>query len=96
MPGRPLSRCWENYGGQLILPEGALVGRDLEVALNGEEPAFLSGGESFEALEGVTVEVLPRWEGLRLTVHGVEVVVEWEQARSRIASCSSPTKGRAG
>ena len=73
----------ENYGGQLILPEDALVGRDLEVALNGEEPAFLSGGERFEALEGVTVEVLPRWEGLRLTVHGVDVVVEWEPARSQ-------------
>lgn len=73
----------ENYGGQLILPEDALVGRDLEVALNGEEPAFLSGGERFETLEGVTVEVLPRWEGLRLTVHGVDVVVEWEPARSQ-------------
>ena len=45
--------------------------------------AFLSGGERFEALEGVTVEVLPRWEGLRLTVHGVDVVVEWEPARSQ-------------
>ena len=45
--------------------------------------AFLSGGESFEALEGVTVEILPRWEGLRLTVHGVEVLVEWERAQAQ-------------
>ena len=44
---------------------------------------YLSGGQAFDVLPGVTARILPRWEGLRLTVHGVEVLVEWERAQAQ-------------
>ena len=74
----------EEYGaGALVLPEGAYLGRDLELALGDTLVGYLSGGQAFDVLPGVTAQVLPRWEGLRLTVHGVEVLVEWERAQAQ-------------
>ena len=74
----------EEYGaGALVLPEGAYLGRDLELALGDTLVGYLSGGQAFDVLPGVTARVLPRWEGLRLTVHGVEVLVEWERAQAQ-------------
>ena len=74
----------EEYGaGALVLPEGAYLGRDLELALGDTLVGYLSGGQAFDVLPGVTARILPRWEGLRLTVHGVEVLVEWERAQAQ-------------
>lgn len=71
----------EEYGvNTLVLPEDAYVGRDLELAGQEADWSFLSAGENFAVLEDVTAQVLPRWEGLRLTVNGVDVVVEWNTA----------------
>ena len=74
----------ESYGaGTLVMPQDAYVGRDLELALGEGALEFREAGESFPVLEGITAQILPRWEGLRLTVHGQEVLVEWEQAASQ-------------
>lgn len=74
----------EEYGAkQLVLPEGAYVGRDLELALGDALPVFLEGGGSLSLWEGVSAQVLPQWEGLLLSVHGVEVLVEWGPAQSQ-------------
>lgn len=72
------------YGAkQLVLPEDAYVGRDLELALGDALPVFLEGGGSLSLWEGVSAQVLPQWEGLLLSVHGVEVLVEWGPAQSQ-------------
>lgn len=72
------------YGAkQLVLPEDAYVGRDLELALGDALPVFLEGGDSISLWEGVSAQVLPQWEGLLLSVHGVEVLVEWGPAQSQ-------------
>ena len=68
------------YDCNLVLPQGSYVGRDLELALHGKEPAFLEAGESFQPLPGITGEVLPQWTGFALNVNGVDVVVEWENS----------------
>lgn len=74
----------EEYGAkQLVLPEDAYVGRDLELALGDALPVFLEGGDSVSLWEGVSAQVLPQWEGLLLSVHGVEVLVEWGPGQSR-------------
>lgn len=74
----------EEYGAkQLVLPEDAYVGRDLELALGDALPVFLEGGDSVSLWAGVSAQVLPQWEGLLLSVHGVEVLVEWGPAQSR-------------
>lgn len=74
----------EEYGAkQLVLPEDAYVGRDLELALGDALPVFLEGGGSLSLWEGVSAQVLPQWEGLLLSVHGVEVLVEWGPGQSR-------------
>ena len=74
----------EEYGAkQLVLPEDAYVGRDLELALGDALPVFLEGGDSISLWEGVSAQVLPQWEGLLLSVHGVEVLVEWGPGQSR-------------
>lgn len=74
----------EEYGAKaLVLPQDGYVGRDLELALGDTEPVCLPAGESFSPLPGVTAQILPRWEGLRLTVNGVETLVEWEPAASQ-------------
>lgn len=74
----------EEYGAkQLVLPEDAYVGRDLELALGDALPVFLGGGDSVSLWEGVSAQVLPQWEGLLLSVHGVEVLVEWGPGQSR-------------
>ncbi|MGI6255906.1 MAG: ComEC/Rec2 family competence protein [Acutalibacter sp.] len=75
----------EEYGGSLTLPEGSYVGRDLELALDGEEVRFLEAGERFQPLSQVTAQVLPQWEGFQLEIYGVEVMVEW--ASSQGESC---------
>lgn len=68
----------KEYGVEtLVLPEDAYVGRDLELAGQEADWSFLSAGESFPVLGEITAQILPRWEGLRLTVNGVDVVVEW-------------------
>lgn len=68
----------EEYGaGSLVLPEGAYVGRDLELAAKETPVTFLSAGESFSVMEGMTAQILPKWKGLRLTVNGVDTLVEW-------------------
>lgn len=72
------------YGAkQLVLPEDAYVGRDLELALGDALPVFLEGGDSVSLWEGVSAQVLPQWEGLLLSVYGVEVLVEWGPGQSR-------------
>lgn len=74
----------EEHGAkQLVLPEDAYVGRDLELALGDALPVFLEGGDSISLWEGVSAQVLPQWEGLLLSVHGVEVLVEWGPGQSR-------------
>lgn len=74
----------EEYGAkQLVLPGDAYVGRDLELALGDALPVFLEGGDSVSLWEGVSAQVLPQWEGLLLSVHGVEVLVEWGPGQSR-------------
>lgn len=74
----------EEYGAkQLVLPEDAYVGRDLELALGDALPVFLEGGDSVSLWAGVSAQVLPQWEGLLLSVHGVEVLVEWGPGQSR-------------
>lgn len=74
----------EEYGAkQLVLPEDAYVGRDLELALGDALPVFLEGGDSVSLWEGVSAQVLPQWEGLLLSVYGVEVLVEWGPGQSR-------------
>lgn len=74
----------EEYGAkQLVLPEDAYVGRDLELALGDALPVFLEGGDSVSLWEGVSAQVLPQWEGLLLSVYGVEVLVEWGPAQSQ-------------
>lgn len=74
----------EEYGAkQLVLPGDAYVGRDLELALGDALPVFLEGGDSVSLWEGVSAQVLPQWEGLLLSVHGVEVLVEWGPAQSQ-------------
>ena len=74
----------EEYGAkQLVLPEDAYVGRDLELALGDALPVFLEGGDSVSLWAGVSAQVLPQWEGLLLSVHGVEVLVEWGPAQSQ-------------
>lgn len=74
----------EEYGAkQLVLPEDAYVGRDLELALGDALPVFLEGGDSVSLWEEVSAQVLPQWEGLLLSVHGVEVLVEWGPAQSQ-------------
>lgn len=74
----------EEYGAkQLVLPEDAYVGRDLELALGDALPVFLEGGDSVSFWAGVSAQVLPQWEGLLLSVHGVEVLVEWGPGQSR-------------
>ena len=85
----------EEYGaGALVLPEGAYLGRDLELALGDTLVGYLSGGQAFDVLPGVTARILPRWEGLQLTVHGVEVHAALDCPKA--AGCSSPTRRRAG
>ena len=72
------------YGAkQLVLPGDAYVGRDLELALGDALPVFLEGGDSVSLWAGVSAQVLPQWEGLLLSVHGVEVLVEWGPGQSR-------------
>lgn len=72
------------YGAkQLVLPEDAYVGRDLELALGDALPVFLEGGDSVSLWAGVSAQVLPQWEGLLLSVYGVEVLVEWGPAQSQ-------------
>lgn len=74
----------EEYGAkQLVLPGDAYVGRDLELALGDALPVFLKGGDSVSLWAGVSAQVLPQWEGLLLSVHGVEVLVEWGPGQSR-------------
>lgn len=74
----------EEYGAkQLVLPGDAYVGRDLELALGDAPPVFLEGGDSVSLWAGVSAQVLPQWEGLLLSVHGVEVLVEWGPGQSR-------------
>jgi len=74
----------EEYGvKQLVLPGDAYVGRDLELALGDALPVFLEGGDSVSLWAGVSAQVLPQWEGLLLSVHGVEVLVEWGPAQSQ-------------
>ena len=74
----------EEYGAkQLVLPGDAYVGRDLELALGDALPVFLEGGDSVSLWEGVSAQVLPQWEGLLLSVYGVEVLVEWGPAQSQ-------------
>ena len=74
----------EEYGAkQLVLPGDAYVGRDLELALGDALPVFLEGGDSVSLWAGVSAQVLPQWEGLLLSVHGVEVLVEWGPGQSR-------------
>lgn len=74
----------EEYGAkQLVLPGDAYVGRDLELALGEALPVFLEGGDSVSLWEGVSAQVLPQWEGLLLSVYGVEVLVEWGPGQSR-------------
>lgn len=74
----------EEYGAkQLVLPEDAYVGRDLELALGDALPVFLEGGDSVSFWAGVSAQVLPQWEGLLLSVYGVEVLVEWGPGQSR-------------
>lgn len=74
----------EEYGAkQLVLPEDAYVGRDLELALGDALPVFLEGGDSVSLWAGVSAQVLPQWEGLLLSVYGVEVLVEWGPGQSR-------------
>lgn len=74
----------EEYGAkQLVLPGDAYVGRDLELALGDALPVFLEGGDSVSLWEEVSAQVLPQWEGLLLSVHGVEVLVEWGPGQSR-------------
>lgn len=74
----------EEYGAkQLVLPGDAYVGRDLELALGDALPVFLEGGDSVSLWEGVSAQVLPQWEGLLLSVYGVEVLVEWGPGQSR-------------
>lgn len=74
----------EEYGAkQLVLPGDAYVGRDLELALGDALPVFLEGGDSISLWAGVSAQVLPQWEGLLLSVHGVEVLVEWGPGQSR-------------
>ena len=74
----------EEYGAkQLVLPEDAYVGRDLELALGDALPVFLEGGDSVSLWAGVSAQVLPQWEGLLLSVHGVEVLVEWGHGQIR-------------
>lgn len=73
-----------NYGADtLVMPQDAYVGRDLELVLEKTSLEFREAGESFQVLEGITAQILPRWEGVRLTVNGVKVLVEWEQAASQ-------------
>ena len=74
----------EEYGAkQLVLPEDAYVGRDLELALGDALPVFLEGGDSVSLWAGGSAQVLPQWEGLLLSVHGVELLVEWGPGQSR-------------
>lgn len=74
----------EEHGAkQLVLPEDAYVGRDLELALGDALPVFLEGGDSVSLWAGVSAQVLPQWEGLLLSVYGVEVLVEWGPGQSR-------------
>ena len=74
----------EEYGAkQLVLPGDAYVGRDLELALGDALPVFLEGGDSVSLRAGVSAQVLPQWEGLLLSVYGVEVLVEWGPGQSR-------------
>lgn len=74
----------EEYGAkQLVLPEDAYVGRDLELALGDALPVFLEGGDSVSFWAGVSAQVLPQWEGLLLSVYEVEVLVEWGPGQSR-------------
>lgn len=74
----------EEYGAkQLVLPGDAYVGRDLELALGDALPVFLEGGDSVSLWAGVSAQVLPQWEGLLLSVYGVEVLVEWGPGQSR-------------
>lgn len=68
---------------RLVLPSGAYLGRDLELELGETSVARLQGGESLSLLPGVEGTLLPRWEGLALTVHGVATVVEWQPARAQ-------------
>lgn len=85
----------KEYGANtLVMPEDAYVGRDLELAGDASQLEFLEAGESFQALEGVTAQILPRWEGLRLTVNGVDTVVEWDTASSQ--SCQLLFTNQAG
>ena len=87
----------EEYGAkQLVLPGDAYVGRDLELALGDALPVFLKGGDSVSLWAGVSAQVLPQWEGLLLSVHGVEVLVEWALARAETAACCLPTSPRPG
>ncbi len=73
----------EEYGAkQLVLPEGAYVGRDLELALGDALPVPFEAADSVSLWAGVSAQVLPQWEGLLLTVHGVEVLVEWDPGQS--------------
>ena len=71
----------KEYGGSVTLPADSYVGRDLELAMDGEQPRFLEAGERFQPLPGVNAQVLPQWEGFRLEIHGVEVLVEWAPAQ---------------
>ena len=85
----------KEYGANtLVMPEDAYVGRDLELAGDASQLEFLEAGESFQALEGITAQILPRWEGLRLTVNGVDTVVEWDTASSQ--SCQLLFTNQAG
>lgn len=71
----------EKYGTrQLVLPQGTYRDQSLKEA---PEALYLEGGDTFQALPGVTAEVLPRWEGVRLNLYGVEVLVEWEKAQKQ-------------
>lgn len=65
---------------QLVLPSGAYWDRNLEES---PAPVYAQAGTAVEVLPGVQAEILPRWEGLRLQLHGVDVLVEWEAAKAQ-------------
>ncbi len=64
----------------LVLPQGTYWDGS---ASQGPEPLELAAGSPLEVLPGVWAEILPRWEGMRLSLHGTEVLVEWEPARAQ-------------
>lgn len=61
---------------QLVLPEGAYLGRDLALAAGDCKQSYLRDGESIQLLEGVTAVSSHNMERLTLFVNGIAVAVE--------------------